>query len=143
MAVVGLEGVASILDGHKARPRLSEKLKMLAAQVRESIQKYGIVQHPEFGPVYAYEVDCYGSHLFMDDANFPSLLSLPFYNYVPRDDPVYSNTRKYILSPEYNPYFASGPFPGTGSPHTGLQKTWVKPIEVLNLTVKSANFTEF
>ena len=45
------------------------------------IEKYGIVNHPIYGKVYAYEVDGYGSATFMDDANIPSLLSIPDLGY--------------------------------------------------------------
>lgn len=124
MAVVGLNGVANILNSVGRFPELSQKLTALADEVESAIKKYGIVQHPEFGRVYAYEVDCYGSHIFMDDANFPSLLSLPKFGYLKKDDEIYLNTRKYILSPEWNPYFFDGKFPGIGSPHTGLLNVW-------------------
>ena len=36
------------------------------------------VQHPQFGKVYAYEVNGFGSFNLMDDANNPSLLSMPY-----------------------------------------------------------------
>ena len=39
------------------------------------------------GRVYAYEVDGFGNALFMDDANAPSLLSLPLLGYVNASDP--------------------------------------------------------
>jgi len=124
MAVVGLRGVANILDKEKVFPELSKELKALASEVFKAIKQYGIVHHPQFGRVYAYEVDCYGSHIFMDDANFPSLLSLPKFGFVPKNDSVYLNTRKYILSSKWNPYYFDGQFPGVGSPHTGLNKVW-------------------
>ena len=38
----------------------------------------GVLKHPEVGEVFAYEVDGFGSAYFMDDANIPSLLSLPY-----------------------------------------------------------------
>lgn len=41
----------------------------------------------------------------MDDANVPSLLSIPYLGYVSADDPIYKNTRELILS-STNPYFS-------------------------------------
>ncbi|KAG4074558.1 hypothetical protein HA402_005623 [Bradysia odoriphaga] len=124
LVVVGLNGVADMLDTVGRFPELSLKLRSLAAEVRTAIEKYGIVRHPELGQVYAYEVDCYGSHIFMDDANFPSLLSLPKFGFTTKDNEIYLNTRKYILSPEWNPYFFDGAYSGVGSPHTGLLNVW-------------------
>lgn len=140
MAVVGLEGVANLLDAEKAFPELSTQLRTLAGEVKAAIEKYAIVEHPEFGKVYAFEVDCYGSHVFMDDANFPSLLSLPKFGFVQQNDSVYLNTRKYVLSPEWNPYYADGKFPGVGSPHTGLQKPWHMALAMQAMT--TSNQTE-
>jgi hypothetical protein len=134
MAVVAMDGVADVLDINGRFPVLAYDLRILAAEVRAAINKHAIVQHPEFGRVYAFEVDCYGSHVFMDDANFPSLLSLPRFGFVAKDDPVYLNTRKYILSSEWNPYYAAGKFPGIGSPHTGLQKPWPMALAMQALT---------
>ncbi|WP_209022126.1 glycoside hydrolase family 125 protein, partial [Helcococcus ovis] len=44
--------------------------------------------------IYAYEVDGLGNQLFMDDANVPSLLSLPYLGYISKNDDIYLNTRK-------------------------------------------------
>jgi len=40
----------------------------------------------------------------MDDANIPSLLSLPYLGFVEPNDPLYLNTRARLLSPS-NPWF--------------------------------------
>ena len=69
-------------------------------------------------PHYVYEVDGFGSAYFMDDANIPSLLSLPYPRYVEKDDPVYLETRKKLLSTDMNPwYFEGRAGRGIGGPH--------------------------
>ena len=84
--------------------KLVSDLKDLSAEVEAALQKHAIVQHPEFGKIYAFEVDGFGNTNLMDDANIPSLLALPYLNAVSVSDPVYQNTRKFVLSP-YNPFF--------------------------------------
>ena len=66
-----------------------------------------MVDHPQFGKIYAYEVNGFGSYNLMDDANVPSLLSLPYLGAVKATDPVYLNTRKMLLSGN-NPFFFKG-----------------------------------
>ena len=78
--------------------------RMLAQEIDDAVQNYAVLSHPFNGMIYAFEVDGFGSAYFMDDANIPSLLSLPYLGYVPKNDPLYQATRKFILS-EYNPYF--------------------------------------
>lgn len=95
----------------------------LANEVHDALMEYAIVDHSKFGKVYAYEVDGYGSRLHMDDANVPSLISLPYIAGIDPEDVVYQNTRALSLSP-YNPYFAQGKFEGIGGPHTGKDTIW-------------------
>jgi meiotically up-regulated gene 157 (Mug157) protein len=47
--------------------------------------------------VLAYEVDGFGNALFMDDANAPSLLSLPYLGFISAQDPLYQRTRSLLL----------------------------------------------
>ena len=46
----------------------------------------------------------FGNQMYMDDANIPSLLSLPYLGAIDAKSPLYQNTRKFILS-EKNPWF--------------------------------------
>ena len=56
---------------------------------------------------------------FMDDANMPSLLSLPIYGYLNQTDEIYARTRAAVLSSR-NPWSSNGTAgAGVGSPHTG------------------------
>lgn len=100
-----------------------------AHTIRNGIEKTAVVRHPEFGDVYAYEVDGYGGANIMDDANIPSLLALPDMGYVPVDNKIYQNTREMVLSSS-NPYYVKGRFfEGIGGPHVGLRAAW--PMSLL------------
>jgi meiotically up-regulated gene 157 (Mug157) protein len=41
------------------------KMKEFAASIRRGIEKYGRVKHPDYGVMYAYEVDGFGSQALM------------------------------------------------------------------------------
>ncbi|KAI3404768.2 hypothetical protein KGF56_002398 [Candida oxycetoniae] len=98
--------------------------------IKKGIENFGIVNHPIYGKVYAYEVDGYASATFMDDANIPSLLSIPELGYKPVDDEVYQNTRKMIFEKRANPYYLKGKyFEGIGGPHIGIRSAW--PMSLL------------
>ena len=100
----------------------------------QAIRKYGIVDHPEYGKIYAFEVDGYGGRNLMDDANIPSLISIPYIGYVANDEPVYRNTRRFVWS-KSNPYFFKGKAgEGIGGPHVGLDYIWPMSIIMKGLT---------
>ena len=106
----------------------------LADEVEAAVEKYGIAEHPKYGRIYAYEVDGFGNKLFMDDANIPSLLSLPYITDIAPDDAVYMNTRRFVLSTD-NPYFFRGTAAeGIGGPHIGVGYIWPMSIIVRALT---------
>lgn len=139
LAVTALRGVLPILQ-KKGADKLITKVKNLADEADKGIKQHGIVNHTVVGKVYAYEVDGYGSFLFMDDANLPSLLSLPVFGYVSVNDSLYINTRKAVLS-QSNPWFFSGSAgQGVGSPHTGLGAIW--PLSVITQGMTSTSDTE-
>ena len=96
----------------------------LADEVEAALKKYATYDHPEFGEIYAFEVDGYGNRFLMDDANVPSLLAMPYLGDVDVNDPVYQNTRRLVLSPS-NPYFFKGKAgEGIGGPHIGFNYIW-------------------
>jgi uncharacterized protein len=109
---------------------LSESLLQRSETIKQGIYAHAIVDHKTYGRVFAYETDGYGSHLLMDDANIPSLLSLPLLGFLNASDEIYQNTRRMILSPDGNPYFLTGTaFKSIGGPHIGLRNAW--PMSVL------------
>lgn len=129
MMSVELTRTAALLRaaGH---PKLATELASRGAALAQAIWTHGVVPHAQYGQVFAFEVDGYGSHILMDDANLPSLLSLPLLGFTTADNPVYQNTRRMILSKHGNPYFLTGSaFRGIGGPHVGLTSAW--PMSVL------------
>ncbi|SFJ58714.1 hypothetical protein SAMN02799624_05120 [Paenibacillus sp. UNC496MF] len=110
----------------------------LKKDVEFGIETYGVVDHPRYGRIYAYETDGFGNYNLMDDANVPSLLSIPYLGYRPADDETYKRTRAFILSKD-NPYYAEGRFArGVGSPHTPLGYVWHIGLIVQGLTSTDA-----
>ncbi|MBV8151796.1 MAG: glycoside hydrolase family 125 protein, partial [Candidatus Eremiobacteraeota bacterium] len=71
----------------------------LGVDIQRGVEQYGYVDLAGIGKIYAYEVDGRGHANVMDDANIPSLLSIPYFEYVGTSDPVYQNTRRFVLSP--------------------------------------------
>ncbi|WP_090000598.1 glycoside hydrolase family 125 protein [Chryseobacterium taichungense] len=123
-AVVSLRQTAEIFSTVLKDEISSDQFKGLAKEVDEAIQKYAVLNHPEAGKIYALEIDGFGNALFMDDANVPNLLSIPYLGYASKDDVVYQNTRKFSLS-KANPWFSEGKFAkGIGGPHIGEHKIW-------------------
>ncbi|CZT00058.1 related to Meiotically up-regulated gene 157 protein [Rhynchosporium agropyri] len=119
-----LDSASTIMAGIGNQRNLSNRMHNFAGSIRDAITKHGIVYDPVYGQVYAFEVDGYGSANRMDDANIPSLLSAPFIGYLNVSDPVYQNTRKYVLSKD-NPYFMRGPaINAIGGPHVGFGQAW-------------------
>lgn len=114
--------------------KMAEEAAELKTQIEEGIQKYGVVEDEVYGKMYAYETDGLGNYNLMDDANVPSLLSLPWLAYCDKGDPIYKNTRAYVLSKK-NPYYYEGSCAkGIGSPHTPDQYIWHIALTMQGLT---------
>lgn len=127
-AVTSLRKAAEILATVNKKPELAEKCKNLAQEVETALKKYAIFNHPKYGQIYAFEVDGFGNQYFMDDANVPSLLAMPYLGDLDANDPIYQNTRKYVWSKD-NPYFFKGTAgEGIGGPHIGYDMIWPMSI---------------
>ncbi|WP_447640123.1 MULTISPECIES: glycoside hydrolase family 125 protein [Chitinophagaceae] len=139
-AVVSLNQAAEMLQTITKENVLAEKMRALAKEVKAAVTKYGIVEHPRFGKIFAFETDGFGGHILMDDANVPSLLALPYLGAIDRNDPIYLNTRKFVWS-SANPFFYKGSAAeGIGGPHVGKDMIWPMSLIIRGLT--SAEDTE-
>ncbi|KAF2743948.1 glycoside hydrolase family 125 protein [Sporormia fimetaria CBS 119925] len=143
MFSVYLDKTAGIMRGLKTgnSTALAGRMEEMARGIRQAVERHGVVRHPVYGVVYAYEVDGFGSANIMDDANIPSLLSAPFFGY-PVNETVYANTRRMLLSPS-NPYYFRGPvLSAIGGPHAGLGKPWPMASIVRILTSRDEKEVE-
>lgn len=111
----------------------------LSNDLGKILKKYGILDHPDYGKIYPYEINGLGSYNVMDDSNIPSLLSLPYLGCVKNDDIIYQDTRKLILS-KNNPFFFKGTAAeGIGGPHVGMDYIWPMSIIMRGLTSNNSN----
>jgi len=139
-AVVSLQQMAEMFTKIGHDHATANQCSAIAAEVNAALQKYAIGNHPVYGKVLAYEVDGFGNQLFIDDANVPSLLALPYLGAMKANDPLYQNTRKMVLS-SANPYFFKGKAAeGIGGPHVGMNYIW--PMSIIIRALTSTNESE-
>lgn len=137
MAVKALGYAEEICRDCLGDEALAGQCRELAEEIRDGIETYAVVEHPGYGRIYAYETDGYGNHILMDDANSPSLLAMPYLGYCDKEDALYRNTRKFLLSAD-NPYYYEGKLAkGMGSPHTPAGYVWHIGIVMQALTSDS------
>lgn len=123
-AVTSLRKAAEILNTVNNKPELAKECTDLAQEVETALKKYATFNHPEYGTIYAFEVDGFGNKYLMDDSNAPSLLSMAYLGDVDVNDPIYQNTRNFVWS-DSNPYFFKGTAgEGIGGPHIGYDMIW-------------------
>jgi meiotically up-regulated gene 157 (Mug157) protein len=113
----------------------------ISEQIKSGIERFGIVDL-DGKKIFAYECDGLGNYLLQDDANIPSLLSLPYLGVCTESDAIYLNTRNFVLS-EKNPYFYIGQvLTGLGSQHTPVNQVWPLGIAMQGITSTSAEEIE-
>ena len=133
-AVTSLRQMAEMFTVIGKDAKTAAACKTLAAEVEAALKKYAVANHPVYGKILAFEVDGFGNQLLMDDSNVPSLLALPYLDSLPVSDPLYQNTRRFVLSLD-NPYFFKGKVAeGIGGPHVGMDFIWPMAITMRALT---------
>ena len=138
-AVSSLRKAAEILNQVNGKPDMAQRCTDLADEVEGALKKYAVYDHPDYGKIYAFEVDGFGNRMLMDDANVPSLLAMPYLGDMDVDDEIYQNTRKFVWSKD-NPYFFSGTAgEGIGGPHIGYGMAWPMSIMMKAFTSKDDN----
>jgi meiotically up-regulated gene 157 (Mug157) protein len=138
-AVVSLRRLAEMSKEVLHDAAFAGECDTLAREVETAVTKYGRGKEAD-GEAWAYEVDGYGNQLFMDDANIPGLLSLPYLGCCPLEDSVYQRTRQGALS-DRNPYFFKGSSAeGIGGPHVGLDMIW--PMGIITRALTSRDEAE-
>jgi len=119
MLSVELAHLADTLDGIGRLKNVSKSARKWSTQIQKAVWNYTVIDN-----VFAYETNGLGSRYIMDDANVPSLLSLPYLGFLNKSNPTYMKTKKLILSRK-NPYYAKGKtFFGTGGPHVDTVHPW-------------------
>ncbi|TWB64071.1 glycoside hydrolase family 125 protein [Nitrospirillum viridazoti] len=133
-AVTALRLLAPLWRAVGGEEALAQDALALAAEVETAVRAHGRMTDAAGQDIWAYEVDGFGNRLFMDDANVPSLLGLPYLGCCAADDPLYRRTRARVWSGD-NPYFFQGTAAeGVGGPHEGLRMIWPMAIIVRALT---------
>ncbi|HTI12729.1 MAG TPA: glycoside hydrolase family 125 protein [Puia sp.] len=145
-ALSSLRSLRTLLQTMKIEQPLCDQCFALENELIAALNEHAVVTHPVFGEVFAYEADGFGNHTFMDDANIPSLLGLPYLQSAvfggdlsvlhsdKRGYAVYQNTRRMLLS-DANPFFFKGKAgEGIGGPHVGVDMIWPLSIIMRGLT---------
>lgn len=135
-AVVSLAQASEMVRKISGDNKLADELIALSNEVRKALQEYAVVNHPEHGKVYAFEVDGFGSAYLSDDANVPNLLALPYLGGTNRNDPIYENTRKFVWSKGNSFFFKGTVAEGIGGHHIGADMIWPMSIIMKALTSK-------
>ena len=133
-AVATLRELAQLASAVLKDAALAAEASALAAEVEKAVFAHGVMQLPDGRQVLAYETDGYGNHLFMDDANVPSLLGMAYLRCLPGDYPLWRTTADAVWS-QANPWFFKGAAAeGVGGPHIGEGQVWPMSIIVRALS---------
>lgn len=112
--------IADLLETAFHDRNLASIARTLAADIRAGMAALAPVVDPPQDATYAYELDGLGNQTVMDDANVPSLLSLPYLGWAANDS-LTAASRRMALSSR-NPLYITGSCgAGVGSAHPGTE----------------------
>ncbi|PNY26290.1 Uncharacterized protein TCAP_03782 [Tolypocladium capitatum] len=120
MVSVELVYIAAVLEEVGILDEVSQQARKYAKTIRDAIWKHTLTANG----IFAYETNGFGGKYIMDDANVPSLISLPYLGFLSHTDSTYKKTKAALFS-SANPYYAAGKaFSGIGGPHVGPSYPW-------------------
>ncbi|KAK6446297.1 hypothetical protein FP744_10002547 [Trichoderma asperellum] len=120
MMSVELANVANMLSKIGVQKSLVSQLRQYSNTIKQAVWAHTLTTNG----IFAYETNGIGAQYIMDDANVPSLVSLPYLGFLERSDPTYQKTKAAMFS-RANPYYAAGKsFNGIGGPHVNATYPW-------------------
>src|SRR5699024_3076329 len=131
---LALERLAVLLEQVAQAPQEAAEARSRASEIRAALAEHGTIDGPDGQRIWAYEIDGNGEHRFLDDANVPSLLPLPYLGCVAAEGPVQVATRAAVLSRQNPSYYAGLHLEAVGSPHTPKDHVWPIAKSVEGLT---------
>ena len=129
------EKIGQLLLGYQYD--INRKTEVDANILRTPEEKKEFLENEKYGKIYACETDGMGNYSMIDDANIPSLLSIPYIGYADSDDEIYRNTRKFLLSCDNEFYFEGKAAKGIGSRHTPKNYVWHMALVMQGITARS------
>jgi len=117
--------------GGKGMREAAAEAASIAEDVARGIEAFGSAANPAnaLEKILVYETDGFGNTLFMDDANAPSVLSIPYLSPEGAQSPIFAASRAFSLSP-CNPFYFRGKVgSGVGGPHVGMG--WIWPLSII------------
>ncbi len=122
------------IAAHIGEQEMANKADIIRDAVEKGLSEHAFITNEAGEKIYVYETDAMGHTNRMDDANVPSLLSIPWITSIDKKDTVYLRTRADVLS-QNNPYYYVGEAAkGIGSPHTPDNYIWHIALSMQGLT---------
>jgi len=139
-ALTSLRQLAELVTTVHKDTAFASRCTELANTVEKALKQYASASHLAYGKILSFEIDGFGNRLYMDDANVPSLLGMPYLGTLNANDELYKNTRKFILSKDNPWYFEGKAAAGVGGPHVGPEMIW--PMSIIMRAMTSTNDQE-